>query len=222
MTLKLMGKKRGMMQRFDSQGNVVTCTVIEAEPNIIAQIKTKEKDSYTAIQVSYDRIETKDPRTKSRRAGKPLAGHYAKAGIEPRRHLQEIRIDEPGEYAVGQELTVELFSDILYVDVTATSKGKGYQGAIKLHGFGGGPAAHGSGFHRHQGSIGMRSTPGRCLPGGKRASRMGGEKITVQSLRVVAIDKERNLLLLEGAVPGARGGVVTVQPAKKVKRAARQ
>jgi large subunit ribosomal protein L3 len=218
MALKMMGKKRGMIQRFDNQGNVVTCTVIEAEPNVIAQIKTKEIDGYTAIQVSYDKIETNDPRTKTRRVGKPLVGHYAKAGIEPRRHLQEIRIEDPANYAVGQELSLELFSEIAYVDVTAISKGKGYQGAIKLHGFGGGPAAHGSGFHRHQGSIGMRSTPGRCLPGGKRASRMGGEKITVQSLKVVAIDKERNVLLVEGSVPGARGGLVTVQPAKKIKR----
>jgi len=215
MALKLMGRKRGMMQRFDSTGNVVICTVIEAEPNVITQIKTKETDGYNALQVGFEAIETNDPRTKVRRAGKPLTGHFAKAGVEPRRHLQEIRLENSGEYAVGQEINVDQFSEVTFVDVIAVSKGKGYQGTMKLYGYAGGPAAHGSGFHRHQGSIGMRSTPGRCLPGGKRASRMGGERITVQSLEVVSVDKERNLLLVRGSVPGPQGALVTVQAAKK-------
>lgn len=210
-----MGKKRGMIQRFDKDGNVVVCTVIEAQPNLVTQIKTKENDGYEALQVGFDVVKTKDARTKARRVGKPSFGHFAKAGIEPMRHLQESRVENIAEYTVGQVLDVSLFSEGVFVDVTSTSKGKGYQGAMKLHNFGGGPAAHGSGFHRHQGSIGMRSTPGRCLPNGKRASRMGGEKVTVQALKIVAVDQEKNLLLVSGSVPGARGTLVTIQPAKK-------
>ncbi len=218
--LKLMGTKRGMTQRFDDKGNVVTCTVIHAEPNIVTQIKRKESDGYNALQVGYGKLATKDPRTMKKRVTNQLLGHFKKASVEPRRYLSESRIENVDEYSVGQELTIQLFSEVGFVDVVGMSKGKGYQGVIKRHNFAGGPAAHGSGFHRHSGSTGMRSTPGRCLPGGKKAGRMGYERVTVQNLRVVAVDEARNLLIVAGAIPGARGSLVHVVPAlkKKVKK----
>lgn len=215
MSLKMMGKKRGMIQLFDDKGNAIVCTVIETEPHVVAQVKTKETDGYDAIQLGFDKLTTKDPRTMSKRVSKPLIGHFKKGAIEPRRHLFETRVEKGADYTVGQELNIELFEDVPYVDATAISKGKGYQGVMKLHNFSGGPASHGSGFHRHAGSTGMRSTPGRCLPGGPRASHMGLEKITVQNLRVVMIDKEDNLIIVEGAVPGPKNGLVTLAPAIK-------
>ena len=208
MRLQLMGKKCGMVQRFNEEGNVAACTLIEVEPNVIAQIKTKEKDGYTALQLASGSIKTKNVK-------KPQIGHFSKAGIEVKRHLQETRIENVEEYTLGQKIGVDIFAEVAFVDIQSVSKGKGYQGAMKLHGYGGGPAAHGSGFHRHQGSTGMRSTPGRCLPGGKRASRMGGDVKTVQNLRVVIIDVERNFLLVEGSVAGAKGAHVTISPAVK-------
>lgn len=215
MTLRIMGRKRGMMQKFNSEGNVVVCTVIEAEPNVVAQIKSEQSDGYKAIQLGFEKIVAKDPRKKEARTSKPLRGHFAKGNVEPRRFLLESRIENTEEYQLGQELGVDLFESAKFVDIQGTSKGKGYQGTIKLHGFGGGPAAHGSSFHRHAGSTGMRSTPGRCLPGGKRASRMGGNKTTVASLEVVLVDKEKNLLLVKGCVPGPKGAFVTISLAKK-------
>jgi large subunit ribosomal protein L3 len=218
MTLKLMGKKRGMTHRFDKDGNLVVCTVIHAEPNVITQIKRKESDGYNALQLGFDKVVTVDPRTLQNRMTKQLLGHFQKANVEPRRYLVESRVENVDNYALGQELGVTLFSDVLYVDVSGFSKGKGYQGVIKRHGFSGGPAAHGSGFHRHGGSTGMRSTPGRCLPGQKKAGRMGGERVTVQNLRVVGVDEGRNLIIVEGAIPGCRGSVVSVEPSKKKKQ----
>lgn len=210
---KLMGKKRGMIQLFDEAGNAVACTVIEAEPNVVTQIKTKEIDGYAAIQIGFDTIQANDPRTVESRAGKPLAGHYKKAGVEPRRFLTELRVDNTDEFKLGQELTVELFSDIAFVDATAISKGKGYQGVMKLHNYAGGPASHGSGFHRHAGSTGMRSSPGRGLPGGKKASQMGLDRKTVQNLEVVKV--QDNLIILKGQVPGPRNGLVYLTKAVK-------
>lgn len=215
MALKLKGKKRGMTQLFDEKGTLMPCTVIELEPNVIAQIKTKENDGYVALQLGSDKITTKDPRTLNRRLHKPQLGHYAKNSIAPRRSLHETRIEKADDYAIGQELGVELFNEIEHIDVTAISKGKGYQGVMKLHNFAGGPASHGSGFHRHAGSTGMRSTPGRCLKGGPRASHMGSEQVTVQNLKVVKIDKENNLIIVKGQVPGPRNGSVSIAPAVK-------
>lgn len=220
MMLKLMGKKRGMTQLFDDKGNVIVCTVIEAEPHVVAQIKTKETDGYNAIQLGFEEIKTEDPRTVETRLSKPLLGHFKKASVKPRRYLFEARIDDAGNYQVGQEIGIDVFENIPYVDAMAISKGKGYQGVMKLYNYSGGPASHGSGFHRHAGSTGMRSTPGRCLPGGKRASHMGLDRKTVQNLRVVMLDKAENLILVEGAVPGPRNGLVTLSAAvKKVKNA---
>ncbi len=215
MALKLMGKKRGMTQRFDDSGNIVVCTVIHAEPNVVTQIKKKDSDGYNALQLGFEKIVTEDSRTIQKRVSKQLLGHFQKAAIEPRRYLAESRIDNVEEYSVGQELGVSLFSDVLFVDVCGVSKGKGYQGVMKRYHFKGGPASHGSGFHRHGGSTGMRSTPGRCLPGQKKAGRMGNDQVTVQNLRVVGIDEGRNLIIVEGSVPGPRGGLVSLVPSRK-------
>lgn len=217
MSLNLMGKKRGMTQLFDDKGNVIVCTVIEAEPNVITQIKTEEIDGYKAIQLGFDKIVTKDPRTMRKRASKPRLGHFAKANVEPRRYLLESRLDQIEDYSVGQELGVEQFDEVKFIDAAAMSKGKGYQGVIKLYNYAGGPASHGSGFHRHAGSRGMRSTPGRVFPGGKCANHMGYDRKTVQNLEVIMIDKENNLILVKGAVPGPKDGLVTISPAIKLR-----
>jgi large subunit ribosomal protein L3 len=211
MTLKLMGKKRGMTRIFDEKGNHIVCTVISAEPNVVTQIKRKDTDGYDAIQLAAVKVTP----AKKRNVSKPLQGHFAKANVEPRRHLAESRLDSVEEFQVGQEVGVGHFAEIPYVDVQGVSKGKGYQGVIKRHHFAGGPASHGSGFHRHGGSTGMRTSPGRCLPGQKKAGRMGGETVTLQSLRVVKIDEEKQVIIVEGAIPGARDGLVSITKAEK-------
>lgn len=213
---KLMGKKIGMTQVFDENGNSITCTVIEVEPNIVTQIKTKENDGYNAIQIGCDRIQVKDERTIEKRVTKPLLGHFKKAGVRPCRHLTEVRLESIEGYSIGQEIPASIFEKDEYIDATAISKGKGYQGVIKLHNYSGGPGAHGSGFHRHAGSTGMRSTPGRCLPGGKRASHMGSDRKTVQNIKVVQV--KDNLLILKGQVPGSRNALVTITEAQKKTR----
>jgi large subunit ribosomal protein L3 len=209
MPLTLIGLKKGMAQVFDQDGKLVVCTVILAEPNTVLQIKRKETDGYNGIQLGGV------PMTKSQaaRANKPIKGHFAKIQVEPCSVIHESRLDEVDQFQIGQKLDASIFADVKFVDVEGVSKGKGFQGVIKLFNMSGGPAAHGSGFHRHMGSTGMRSTPGRCFPGGKRASRMGGDRKTVQNLRVVAI--QGNLLLVEGAVPGAPSGIVYIRKAKK-------
>lgn len=215
MSLKFMGKKRGMIQYFDETGNAIVGTVIEAEPNVIAQIKTKESDGYNAIQLGFEKVQVKDKRTMDKRVSKPLRGHFQKNSIEPRRFLSESRIENVADYSLGQEINVSAFAENEYVDVMAQSKGKGYQGVIKLHGYSGGPASHGSGFHRHAGSTGMRSTPGRCLPGGPRPSHMGDDRVTVQNLKVVMVNPEENVIIVQGAVPGPRNGLVYISQAVK-------
>ncbi len=209
MPLTFIGQKKGMMQVFDKDGKVVVCTVILAEPNTVLQIKRKETHGYNGIQLGGV------PMTKSQgdRTSKPLKGHFGKVGAQPCRVIHESRLDEVDQYQVGQKLDASIFEGVQFVDVEGVSKGKGFQGVIKLFNMAGGPAAHGSGFHRHMGSTGMRSTPGRCFPNGKRASRMGGDRKTVQNLRVVAV--KGNLLLVEGAVPGAPSGIVYIRKAKK-------
>jgi large subunit ribosomal protein L3 len=205
----LIGQKKGMAQVFDKDGKRVVCTVILVEPNTVLQVKRTETDGYTGIQLGGV------PATKSQaaRTSKPLKGHFAKAGVEPCQEIRESRIENVDQYEVGQKIEANIFADVEFVDIEGISKGKGFQGVMKLFNMSGGPAAHGSGFHRHMGSTGMRSTPGRCFPGGKRASRMGGDRKTVQNLRVVAV--KGNLLLVEGAVPGARSGTVYITKAKK-------
>jgi large subunit ribosomal protein L3 len=193
----------------------VACTVIEVEPNVVTQVKNQESDGYNAVQLGCHEIKVKDERTLPKRVTQPVLGHFKKGQIAPRRHLREFRLDSLEGYEAGKELTVALLQDLKYVDVTGVSKGKGHAGVMKRYGHRGGPAAHGSGFHRHGGSTGMRSSPGRTLPGTKKSGRMGGERVTTQSLRVVAVDVERNMILVRGAVPGAPNGLVIIGPAKK-------
>lgn len=215
MTLKLMGKKRGMIQLFDDTGATIVCTLIEAEPNVVTQIKSVESDGYTAIQTGFQKVKAKDPRRQKARTAKPQQGHFAKSGVDSRKYLSETRVDSTSDYSLGQEIGVDIFEKHSFVDVTGISKGKGFQGMIKKYNYAGGPASHGSGFHRHAGSTGMRTTPGRCFPNSPRPSHMGSKKKTVQSLLIVKIIKDQNLILVKGAVPGSDGDLIYVSPAAK-------
>ncbi|MBB63693.1 MAG: 50S ribosomal protein L3 [Waddliaceae bacterium] len=219
MSRKLMGKKKGMLQLFDETGRAVPCTVIEAVPSVVTQIKNSAGDGYDAIQLGFSKVVVKDPRTMDRRLKKPQRESFKQKGLDPMRHLYEVRVDSTEGYELGQEIGVSTFSEVAFVDVVGTSKGKGYQGVMKLHGFHGGPAAHGSGFHRHAGSTGMRSTPGICFKGGKRPSHMGNNQVTIQSLPVVRVDEEHNLIIVKGSVPGPCNGLVFVQEAVKKSKA---
>ncbi len=212
MSLTLIGQKKGMAQVFDEEGKLVVCTVILAEPNTVLQIKRKDTHGYNGLQLAGQPLSE----SKAKRMPKPQKGQFAKAQVEPCRVVHESRLDDVEGFQVGQKIDATLFTDVKFVDVEGMTKGKGYQGVIKLHKMAGGPGAHGSGFHRHMGSTGMRTTPGRCFPNGKRASRMGGDRQTVQNLRVVAI--KGNYLLVEGAVPGARSGTVFIRAAEKKKK----
>lgn len=211
MAIGLIGRKVGMTRIFTPDGVSIPVTVIEVDANRVTQVKTLETDGYRAIQVTTG---TK----KASRLVKPEAGHFAKAGVEAGRGLWEFRLadGEGSDIAVGAELKVELFSDVKMVDVTGQSKGKGFAGTIKRWNFAMGDATHGNSLsHRSPGSIGQRQSPGRVFKGKKMAGHMGDERVTVQSLEVVRVDAERNLLLVKGAVPGATGGDVIVKPAVK-------
>ena len=211
MAIGLIGRKVGMTRIFTPDGVSIPVTVIEVDANRVTQVKTLETDGYRAIQVTTG---TK----KASRLVKPEAGHFAKAGVEAGRGLWEFRLadGEGSDIAVSAELKVELFSDVKMVDVTGQSKGKGFAGTIKRWNFSMGDATHGNSLsHRAPGSIGQRQSPGRVFKGKKMAGHMGDERVTVQSLEVVRVDAERNLLLVKGAVPGATGGDVIVKPAVK-------
>lgn len=211
----LMGKKCGMTQVFDNTGVAIACTVLSVAPNVVAQIKTQAEDGYNALQLGCDEIKVNHPDTMAKRVNKPQLGHFKKGGIAPHRHLFEVGVESIEAYTLGQKLGLELFQEFEFVDATSVSKGKGFQGVIKRHHFAGGPASHGSGFHRHGGSTGMRTSPGRCLPGQKMPGRMGGEQVTVQSLKVVSVDLEEQLILVAGGVPGPIGGMVMISTAEK-------
>lgn len=205
----LLGKKLGMTQVWDSNNKLVPVTVIEAGSNVVTQIKTLETDGYSAIQLAYGVI---DPR----KVNKPEAGHFAKAGVNPRRHIAEVRTADADSYQVGQELGVEVFEVGQALDVVGTSKGKGFAGHMKRHGFAGVAASHGAHRnHRKPGSIGMSSTPGRVFKGMRMAGRMGGDRVTTLNLTLHAVDAERGLLLVKGAVPGPKGQLVFVRNAVK-------
>ena len=205
----ILGKKLGMTQVFDEENRVVPVTVVEAGKCVVTQILTVENDGYNAIQIAYGEI---DPR----KANKPASGHFKKAGVTPRRYVEEIRMDDVSAYEVGQDVTVDIFEGITFVDVTGTSKGHGYAGAMKRHGFAGQGAAHGNqAAHRRVGGIGGAATPGRVFKGKRMAGRMGSDRVTTQNLKIQKIDAESNLLLIKGAVPGVRGGLVTVKTAVK-------
>ena len=205
----LLGKKLGMTQAWDENNRLVPITVVEAGSNVITQIKTLENDGYSAIQVAYGAI---DPR----KVNKPEAGHFAKAEVNPRRYVAEIRTADADAYAVGQELGVEVLEVGKLVDVVGTSKGKGFAGHMKRHGFAGVGASHGQHRnHRKPGSIGMSSTPGRVFKGMRMAGRMGGDRVTTLNLVLHAVDAEKGLLLIKGAVPGPKGSLVFVRNAVK-------
>lgn len=210
MTIGLVGRKSGMTRIFTEDGVSVPVTVLEMSPNRITQVKTGDVDGYTAVQVTAGE-------RKASRVSKAEAGHFAKAGVEAGRGLWEFRVDSVEEYQVGGELNVGLFEAGQKVDVTGQSKGKGFQGGIKRWNFNGLDMTHGNSLsHRSNGSIGQCQTPGRVFKGKKMSGHMGAEQVTVQTLEVVRVDAERNLLLIKGAVPGAPGGDVIVRAAVKV------
>lgn len=211
MSLKLVGKKLGMTRVFNEKGQSIPCTVIETSPNVVVQIKTVDSDGYGSVQLGGEKVS----QSKLRRVKKPLKGHYAKAKVDPCKRLVESRVENPEEYAVGQEIKIDYFEKDSFVDVIGISKGKGFQGVMKRHGFKGGPASHGSGFHRSPGSTGMCSDPGRTLPGLKMAGHMGSARKTVEGLQVFRVDQEKNVIFVRGAVPGSKGGLVYIRRSLK-------
>ena len=205
----LLGEKLGMTQVWDENNKVVPVTVVKAGPCVVTQVKTPEQDGYSSVQIAFGAI---DPR----KVNKPASGHFAKAGVTPRRHLVELRTDDASEYAVGQELAVDTFEAGQVIDVVGTTKGKGYAGVMKRHGFSGVSASHGAHRnHRKPGSIGGCATPGRVFKGMRMAGRMGVARQTTQNLEIHAVDAENGLLLIKGAVPGPKGGLVLVRTAAK-------
>ena len=203
----ILGKKLGMTQIFTEEGIVVPVTVVEAGPNVVTQVKTVEKDGYNAIQVGFE-----DAKEKS--LNKPQKGHLAAANVL-KKHLKEFRVDAVEEFTVGQEIKADLFAAGEKIDVTGTSKGKGFQGPIKRHGQSRGPESHGSRYHRRPGSMGACSFPGRVFTNKKLAGHMGSVKVTVQNLEVVRVDADKNLILVKGAIPGPKGSMVTIKEAVK-------
>ncbi len=208
-TQGVLGEKLGMTQVFDANNRIVPVTVVKAGPCVVTQVRTPEKDGYSAVQIAFGAV---DPR----KVTKPEAGHFAKAGVPPRRYLVEIRTDDASSYTVGQEVTTAIFAGGAKVDVIGTSKGKGYAGVMKRHNFHGLGAGHGvQRKHRSPGSIGACATPARVFKGTRMAGRMGAVRTTTLNLTVHAVDAERGLLLIKGAVPGPRGGMVLVRTAVK-------
>jgi large subunit ribosomal protein L3 len=204
----ILGAKLGMTQVWDNN-KVVPVTVVQAGPCVVTQVRTPETDGYAAVQLAYGAV---DPR----KVSKPKGGHYAKAGVSPRRHIVELRTTDAGEYELGQEVTVETFEPGSRIDVTGKTKGKGYAGVIKRHGFHGLKGSHGvERKHRSPGSIGACATPARVFKGTRMAGRMGSQRFTVQNLTVQAVDTENNLLLVRGAVPGPKGALILVRSAAK-------
>jgi large subunit ribosomal protein L3 len=205
----LLGTKLGMTQVWDENNKLIPVTVVQADSNVVTQLRNADRDGYTAVQIGYGQI---DPR----KVTKPLAGHFEVAGVTPRRHVVELRTADAESYELGQELSVELFEAGQKIDVVGKSKGKGFAGVMKRHGFHGVGASHGAHKnHSKPGSIGGASTPGRVFKGLRMAGRMGAVRHTTQNLTVHAVDAEKNLLLIKGAVPGARGQVVLVRSAVK-------
>ena len=204
----ILGRKIGMTQVFTEDGVVIPVTVIEAGPVAVVQKKTIENDGYNAIQVGFENA-------KEKHISKPLKGHFAKAGVALKRVLREFRLDDCDSYNVGDQITAEVFAAGEKVDVTGTSKGKGFAGSIKRWGSHRGPMTHGSGYHRRPGSLGACSTPSRVMKNKKLPGHMGVEKVTVQNLDIVRVDNEKNLILVKGAVPGPKGGLLIVKDTVK-------
>ncbi|SES89838.1 50S ribosomal protein L3 [Anaerobranca gottschalkii] len=203
----ILGKKIGMTQIFTKEGEVVPVTVIEAGPCVVVQKKTVETDGYEAIQLGFGDIS-------ERKLNKPQQGHFKKANVAPKKYLVEFRLEDISSYEVGQEIKADVFAEGEFVDVTGTSKGKGFAGAIKRHNQGRGPMSHGSRYHRGPGSLGSIQ-PARVFKGQTLPGRMGGERVTVQNLQVVKVDPERNLILVKGAIPGTKGSLVSIKDSVK-------
>lgn len=205
----ILGTKLGMTQVFDENNRIVPVTVVKAGPNVVTQVRSQETDGYVAVQLAFGAI---DPR----KVNKPEAGHFGKAGVPPRRFLAELRTTDATEYTVGQEITVEVFESGQVIDATGTTKGKGTAGVMKRHGFKGLGASHGTQRkHRSPGSIGGCATPGRVFKGLRMAGRMGHVRVTTQNLKVHQVDAESGLILIKGAVPGPKGGLVFLKTAAK-------
>jgi large subunit ribosomal protein L3 len=205
----VLGEKLGMTQVWDADNRLVPVTVVKAGPCVVTQVRGAEADGYSAVQIAFGAI---DPR----KVNKPMTGHFEKAGVTPRRHLVELRTADAGDYQLGQEISAEVFEAGQRVDATGTTKGKGFAGVMKRHGFAGASSSHGAHRnHRKPGSIGGCATPGRVFKGTRMAGRMGGVRQTTQNLQIHAVDAERGLLLIKGAVPGPRGGIVLIRTAAK-------
>ena len=204
----IIGKKVGMTQIFDEKGTVIPVTVIEAGPCNVVQIKTTETDGYDAVQLGYGDV-------KEYKVNKPERGHFKKADVKPQKHLREFRVSDVSSYKVGDIVKVDTFSEGDIVDIQGISKGKGFQGVIKRHGQHRGPMGHGSMYHRRPGSMGATSTPGRVFKGKKLPGRMGSDKITIQNLRVVKVDLDKNVILVKGSVPGNKGSILKIKDAVK-------
>ena len=205
----ILGKKLGMTQIFAEDGKVVPVTVVQAGPCFVVQRKTSESDGYEAVQLGL--VEERPPK----KVNQPMQGHFDKAGVVPTRRLMEFHVDGDEALQPGDQVKASVFEKDDYVDVIGTSKGKGFQGVIKRHGFGGGKATHGSMFHRAPGSIGQSAYPSRVFPGVKLPGRMGGKRVTVKNLQIVQVNEEENLIYLRGAVPGARNSFVALREAKR-------
>lgn len=204
--LGILGRKLGMVQFFDEEGRALAATVIQASPSVVVQVKHEARDGYNAIQLGWGPV-------KERRVTKPLAGHFKRAEITPRRILREFRVADPEQFKPGQELGVELFQVGEEIAVSGRSRGKGFQGVMKRHGFAGGPKSHGSNFRRRPGAIGTIRGTGRVFKGQRMAGRTGNERITVKGIKVLKVDPERHLIVVRGAVPGAKGGILELRKA---------
>ena len=204
----ILATKVGMTQIFDANGSLIPVTVLQATPNVVTQVKSVENDGYAAVQVGFGEI-------RDVLVNKPRKGHFAKAGVANKRFLREFKFENAAEYTVGQEIKADIFAEGDKIDATGTSKGKGFQGAIKRHGLSRGPMKHGSKYHRHAGSNGPATTPGRVFKGKHMPGQMGAVKVTVQNLEVVKVDVENNLLLVKGAVPGSKKALLVLKETVK-------
>lgn len=206
----IIGKKVGMTQIFDETGNIIPVTVIEAGPCFVTQVKTKENDGYDAVQIAFQD-------KKEKLITKPLKGHFDKAGVAYKRFVREVRLDDAAEFALGQEIKCDILDGVKKVDVIGTSKGKGTQGSIVRHNYGRGPESHGSKSHRVAGARSAATYPGRVFKGRKGSGKMGNERSTIQNLELVKVDAENNLILVKGAIPGPKKGIVMIREAVKMR-----
>ncbi|MCK4233822.1 50S ribosomal protein L3 [candidate division WOR-3 bacterium] len=205
----LIGKKREMTQLFEEDGTVVPVTLIEAKPCVVTQVKTEEKDGYSAVQLGVGQ---------KRNVSKPIKGHLRKGKLETVKYLIEFRVSDPENYSEGQLLDVKIFSEGEIIDVSSFSKGKGFQGVVKRHGYSGGPETHGSTSHRVPGSLGASATPGRVVKGKKLPGRMGGNRVTVKNLKIAKVEQGENIIAVKGAIPGSRNSIIILRKKRNKKK----